>query len=334
MAGVYQPRVSVIVPVYNGATAIATCIESLLAQTYPSQLTKIIIVDNNSTDGTPDLVSRYPVTLLHEREIQTSYAARNRGIVHSRGEIVALTDADCAAQPDWLAQLIEPLSNGDIGAVLGVVADSPPQSLVEEFTARVQPFAHPDRKGLKSLITANVAIRRSALASIGLFDERLPTAGDIDLGWRLQLHARLRVVEAPGARVLHRHRTCLAAVFAQFRRYGLSEILLTTLYQGQAGSVTGRDEAWRIVNQFRALLSYVASIVTRFIRWPWHRFERRYLLWPLFLLTVESGNIMGKLEGLLMTRFYRHNPFQSALPIVRRKTNEPSLSPSAAAENA
>ena len=320
-------------PVYNGAATIATCIEALLAQTYPSPLTEIIVVDNNSTDGTPDLVSRYPVTLLHEREIQTSYAARNRGIVHGRGEIVAMTDADCAPQPDWLAQLIAPFANAEVGAVLGVVADSPPQSLVEEFTGKVQPFAHPDRKGLKSLITANVAIRRSVLAIIGLFDERLPTAGDIDFGWRLQLHARLRVVDAPGALVLHRHRARLSEVFAQFRRYGLSEVLLTTLYRGQAGSVNGRDEVWRMANQFRALLSYVASFVTRFIGWPWHRFERRYLLWPLFLLVVESGNIMGKLAGLLMTRCYRHNPFRSSRPIARTMTNEPSLIPSATAEN-
>jgi glycosyltransferase involved in cell wall biosynthesis len=328
-----QPIVSVVVPVYNGAATIATCIEALLAQTYPSQLTEIIVVDNNSTDGTPDLVSRYPVTLLHERAIQTSYAARNRGIEHARGELVALTDADCTPRPDWLSRLIEPFSNGEVGAVLGVVADSPPQSLVEEFTGRVQPFSHPDRKGLKSLITGNVAIRRSAFAIIGLFEERLPTAGDIDFGWRLQLEARLKVVDAPEARVLHRHRACLSGVFAQFRRYGLSEILLTTLYRGQAGSVTGRDEAWRMANQFRALLSYVASIVTRFISWPWHRFERRYLLWPLFLLVVESGNVMGKLDGLLATRCYRRNPFRSARPIARTTTSEPTLRPSAAAEN-
>lgn len=304
-----QPSVSVVVPVHNGGATIAACIESLLAQTIGPE---IIVVDNNSTDGTPDIVSRYPVTLLHEGDIQTSYAARNRGIVQARGEIVAMTDADCVAQPDWLEKLIEPFANADVGAVLGVIADSPPQSVIEEFTGLVQPFAHPDRSGLKSLITANVAIRRSAFESIGLFDESLPTGGDVDFGWRLQLQTRLKVVDAPSAIVLHRHRDSLSDVFSQFRRYGLSEIVLATLYQGRAGSVKGMREAWRMANQIRALLSYVISLVTRFIRWPLHRFERRYLLWPIFLMAVESGNVLGKLDGLLATRFYRRNPFRNA----------------------
>ncbi|HEX7680385.1 MAG TPA: glycosyltransferase, partial [Thermoanaerobaculia bacterium] len=245
--------VSVVVPVYNGAATITACIEALLAQTYPPHLTEIIVVDNNSTDGTPELIARYPVTLLYEREIQTSYAARNRGIVQARGEIIALTDADCAPRADWLEKLLEPFSDAAVGAVLGMVADHAAQSLTEEFTAMVKPFAHPERKGLKSLITGNVAIRCSALIELGLFDELLPTAGDIDFGWRLQRQTRFKVVDTPEACVLHRHRDSLSAVFGQFRRYGLSEVVLTTLYRGQAGSVTGSDEARRMARQLRAL---------------------------------------------------------------------------------
>jgi glycosyltransferase involved in cell wall biosynthesis len=308
MSGVTS--ISVIVPVHNGAATITTCIEALLAQTCPAERTEIIIVDNNSTDGTPGLVARYPVTLLHEREIQTSYAARNRGILHARGEIIALTDADCVPRPDWLEKLIEPFSDSATGAVLGTVADHPPESLIEEFTVLVQPFSHPDRKGLKSLITANVAIRRSALLALGLFNERLPTAGDVDFGWRLQLQTQWKMVDAAEAMVFHRHRNSLAAAFAQFRRYGLGEIILTTLYRGQAGSASESDELRRLARQGLALASYLLSVVTRFIRWPWRGFERRYLFWPLFLLTIESGSIIGKLDGLLATRWYRRNPFR------------------------
>ena len=68
--------------------------------------------------------------------------------------------------------------------------------------------------------------------------------------------------------------------------------------------------------------------------WPGRGFDRRYLLWPLFLLTIESGNIMGKLDGLLMTHCYRHYPFRSSRLIARTKTSEPSLMPSATTENA
>jgi glycosyltransferase involved in cell wall biosynthesis len=322
------PRtVSVVVPVFNGAATLCVCIEALLAQTY-SSLIEIIVVDNNSTDRTPDLVSRYPVTLLHERALQTSYAARNRGIVCARGEIVALTDADCAPRVDWIENLVAQFSDGDLGAVVGTMADQPPANLIEALVAVMQPFAHLDRRGFKSLITGNVAVRRSVLHEVGLFDESLPTAGDIDLGWRLQLQTNWKMSEAAEAIVLHRHRGSLSGVFAQFRRYGLSEIVLTTLYQGHAGSMTRGEGARRIASQVRALLSYVLAAITRFLRWPWHHFELRYVIWPWFLFVVESGNLVGKLDGLLATGFYRHNPFRGARSIARTRTTLPHPSAS------
>ena len=58
------PFVSIIVPVYNDRKRIGRCIESLLRQSYPADRREIIIVDNNSTDGTRDVIGRYPVTLL------------------------------------------------------------------------------------------------------------------------------------------------------------------------------------------------------------------------------------------------------------------------------
>ncbi|MBC8263573.1 MAG: glycosyltransferase [Anaerolineales bacterium] len=67
------PFVSVVIPVYNGSRTIVACIESLLGLDYPSDHYEIIVVDNNSTDGTDNIVREYPVTLLYEREIQTSY---------------------------------------------------------------------------------------------------------------------------------------------------------------------------------------------------------------------------------------------------------------------
>jgi len=158
-----QPSVSVVVPVRNCAATIAGCLEGLLAQTYPRELTRILIVDNNSTDETRAIAARYPVTLLSEREIQTSYAARNRGVTHADESIVAFTDGDCMPDREWLRYLVEPFADSAVSAVAGSVDDANASSLCEEFTARVQPFARPVCNGLRTLLTANVAIRRSAL---------------------------------------------------------------------------------------------------------------------------------------------------------------------------
>jgi glycosyltransferase involved in cell wall biosynthesis len=308
-AATHALRVSVVVPVRNGAATIGACIESLIMQTYPKHLTEIIVVDNESTDSTRSVVARYPVTLLLETSVLTSYAARNRGIAHAGGDVVALTDSDCVASPDWLTHILSPLNDPAVGAVLGTVEDARPESLAEEFTARVKPFASPTPRGFKSLLTANVAIRAQTLRELGGFDERLPTGGDVDFGWRLQQRSHLRLhYEAP-ASVFHRHRSTFRGVFEQFRRYGLSEILLTTLYHGGGGSHTAGEQFWRMLSQTRAMASYVASFVLRAGMSVIRGFDRRYILWPLFLFVAELGNVVGKVGGLIATRYYRHNPY-------------------------
>jgi cellulose synthase/poly-beta-1,6-N-acetylglucosamine synthase-like glycosyltransferase len=311
------PRVSIVVPVRNRSAMIRPCIESLLAQSYPKESIQIIVVDNDSSDDTGSVVSHYPVTLLSERDFTTSYAARNRGIAHADGEIVAFLDSDCVASPDWVTELIAPLADDGVGAVVGTIEDAAPQTLCEEFTTRLQPFARPERQGLKTLLTANVAIRRSALEAVGLFDECLPTAGDVDLGWRLQLSLGLTIAEAPAARVQHNHRTTFRGVFAQYKRYGQSEILLTTLYRGGAGSLTAGQQRRRMLRQGRAIASYLVSFTVRVATAPFRRTDRAHLLWPLFLLTVEVGNVAGKLLALLATRCYRRNPYASSRSIDR-----------------
>lgn len=311
-------RCSVVVPVYNGAATIASCIEGLLAQTYPADRTEILIVDNGSTDATREIVSRYPVSLLSETDIRTSYAARNRGIEHATGDVIAFTDADCVPSADWLVQLLAPFADPAVGAARGGVDDATPASLPEEFTIRLAPFAPPSIRGWKSLVTVNVAIRRSLLQKLGAFDEQLPTGGDVDLGWRLQQEPGQAIVEAPSARVTHRHRSTFAGVFAQYRRYGLSEIILTTLHRGGGGSRTPNGQLARLLRQLRAIGTYIVSLIVRGIRFVLGKRDRRYLLWPWFLLVAEAGNVLGKLDGLIATRYYRRNPWANPRLASRR----------------
>ena len=115
--------VSAVVPVYNDAKRIRHALEALLDQSYPSESLEIIVVNNRSTDETQKVVGEFErrnggkVTLVHESEIQTSYAARNRGIGAARGEILAFTDSDCVPTRDWVSAGVSALA-GD-GASCG-----------------------------------------------------------------------------------------------------------------------------------------------------------------------------------------------------------------------
>lgn len=295
---------SVVIPARNGAATIAPCLDALLAQSYPRELTEIVVVENGSTDGTSLLAERYPVTLLSASDVRTSYGARNRGIAAARGEIVAFTDCDCVADREWLTRLLAPFADDTVEAVLGRIGDAPAANLYEEFAARVHPFARPVRGGLKTLLTGNAALRRTTLLALGLFDDSLPTGGDVDLGWRLQRMRPDAVVDAPDAMVKHRHRGTLREVFAQYRRYGLSEVLLSTLHSGRAGSTSSWGLFARLLDQTRAALWCAVNVVRRSVS-----FDRRKRLWPLFLLTVETASIVGKLEGIVTTRGLRRNPY-------------------------
>ncbi len=101
-----NPFVSVVVPAYNAESTIGDCIEALLAQSYPRDRYEIIIVDNGSTDGTAEVVGKYPVQYVYWDDVRTSYAARNAGAERARGEALAFCDADQLATPHWLEALL------------------------------------------------------------------------------------------------------------------------------------------------------------------------------------------------------------------------------------
>jgi len=216
----FQPRVSVVVPVKNGAATIGQCLEALLGQDYPKTLTEILVIDSGSTDHTRLVVSRYPVTLLAEADVLTSYAARNCGIAHASGDVIAFTDADCT--PD--SELASPACRAAGGFNCRRGGWYRRRRTSGEPVRRVHgtgdAVCRPERRGLQTLLTGNVAVRRATLHALGRFDERLPTAGDVDLGWRMQQRLGLKVQAAAEARVIHHHRPTFRGAFDQYRRYG------------------------------------------------------------------------------------------------------------------
>jgi glycosyltransferase involved in cell wall biosynthesis len=231
MADNSWPFVSIIVPVYNGSRTIDALLASLLALDYPADRHEILIVDNKSTDDTRERVQRYPVTLLEETEIQSSYAARNRGIKAAKGEILAFTDADCVVEPTWLKRLLADHENPRWGG-LGAIKAYPPANLLERYSAQewmmfdlsllqrspFQAYTMGERLcsrvlGYRSHIplpanlisppTANVAYRRIVFEKIGYFDQRMTTGGDFDLAWRLQTQTDWHIAIVSDAVVYH-----------------------------------------------------------------------------------------------------------------------------------
>lgn len=220
------PRVSVVVCSYNGGRTLDQCLRSLLAIDYPDY--EVILIDDGSTDDTRAIVEKYPsIRVIHQANRGLS-AARNVGLKAATGSIIAYTDSDCFADPNWLALLIYQLQQSGAAGVGGPNL-SPEDGWLAACVAASpgQPTHVLESDEIAEHIPGcNMAFRREALEAIEAFDPVYWKAGDdVDLCWRLQ-QAGYRITFAPGAFVWHHRRHNPRAYFRQQMGYGEAEALL------------------------------------------------------------------------------------------------------------
>jgi glycosyltransferase involved in cell wall biosynthesis len=221
------PKVSVVVACYNGGRTLQPLLDSLGRQNYPAY--EVIVVDDGSTDITPQVASLYKNFRLLRQPHQGLAVARNAGISAAEGEVVAFTDADCRADEDWLYYLA-----GDLlkGAFVGMGGPNflPPDDSAVAAAVMVSPGgpAHvmlTDRQA-EHIPGCNMAFYKFALVEIGAFDPIFHRAGDdVDVCWRLQERG-YRIGFSPPAFVWHYRRSTLGAYLWQQSGYGEAEAML------------------------------------------------------------------------------------------------------------
>lgn len=109
-----HPSISVIIPAFNAARYLADALESVRAQTL--QPREVIVIDDGSTDGTPEVLAGYGASIITERhERKGAAAARNRGLDLATGRYVAFLDADDVSAPERLERQLSQLQ-ASVGA--------------------------------------------------------------------------------------------------------------------------------------------------------------------------------------------------------------------------
>lgn len=207
------PAVTVVVSVYNKAWIIDRCISSIMGLDYPRW--ELLLIEQYSTDGSYELLKKYEDRARIIRMGGNYPVALNHALDEVRTPLVALTDADCTVDGNWLRELVGGyLEDPEIIAVAGFVGTGEGLPLfttlvgVENEKRYDYWPRHIARAPTMNLLMETEAARRTR------FDERLQVALETDFGYRLTKMMG-QMLYKPEAVVYHYNRTSWRAFFRQ-----------------------------------------------------------------------------------------------------------------------
>ena len=219
-------RVSVIVPVRNGASDVRVLLGHLDRQTLPRRDFEVVIADDGSTDAEiADFASADDSIRVLSAPPENSYAARNRAVRASTADVLAFCDADCRPEPEWLERGLHSLRDTDILAGRFKFDLPSPRNvwaLIDMDGSK--DHEHQVRLGLAE--TANLFLRRELFDRVGGFDGSVPEYGDFEFVQRC-VAQDYRLSYAADVVVCHPVRSSgnslLRALWKYNRGYGVHE---------------------------------------------------------------------------------------------------------------
>jgi glycosyltransferase involved in cell wall biosynthesis len=191
-------KLSVVVPVYNGAFFLDRCLDACAASSYANL--EVIVIDDASTDASAAIAERHGAKVVRLAHQSGPGTARNVGAGRAKGEILFFVDADVMVHVDAVERAVDQLEREpDVSAVFGSYDDSPAErNLLSQYKNLQHHFVHQTAAAEASTFWGGCgAIRRSAFEAVGGFDAARyprPSIEDIELGYRLRARGyRIRV---------------------------------------------------------------------------------------------------------------------------------------------
>lgn len=193
----HLPLISFVIPVYNEAKYITSCIDSILAQNYPLDKIEIHVVDGASEDGSPNLVKERFVTaglpvILHENPARKTPSALNIGVKAAKGEVIVILGAHTQIQSDFVIKNTENLRQRNVycsGGTQVNVGKSKNQSSIgvamsHWFGIPTASYRYKRNPGYVNTVVYG-AYRREIFDEIGYFDEGGTISEDAEFNWRI-----------------------------------------------------------------------------------------------------------------------------------------------------
>ena len=169
-----DPKIAIIMPVYNAAAFIHATLKSVFAQTYSSY--ELIVIDDGSTDQTKSIItSCYPKVNYHYQPNAGSASAVNTGMKLTTAPYIAFLDHDDLWHPDKLEkQMLEFKKNPELEAVYCLV-----DFFLDQSIKSSKRYAVP-KQPMKGYLRSCILFKRSILPTIGYFNEKLKVAESIE----------------------------------------------------------------------------------------------------------------------------------------------------------
>jgi glycosyltransferase involved in cell wall biosynthesis len=243
-----ERQISIIVPTFNSAKVLGTCLESLTNQTVTRERYEVIVVDDGSTDGTKDIVAKYPVTYIYQQNSGPA-AARNNGVRQAEGAIILFTDADCEPQHNWIEEMLKPLDDNQVVGVKGIY-----KTRQEELIARLVQIEYEHKyermkkfRYIDFIDTYSAGYRKDIFMKYGGFDERYPRASveDQEFSFRLSRDGH-KMVFNPEAVVYHRHSARLMEYLRKKYKIAFWKAFLLRRHPGKVKTDTHTPQSLKI----------------------------------------------------------------------------------------
>jgi len=221
-----KKKISVIIPVYNDPFGLKDTLISLIEQDFPKDLFEIIVADNGSTDGTlsviENFIDRYPklIRIVQEKNIQSSYAARNKGVLEAKGSIIAFVDADMTVEKDWLKKVFESLEKNKSDCLICNLEVINGGNSISVLYDKMTAF--PIKEYVEKLHFTPVGcltIYKDIFDKLGLFDPNLISGGDREFGNRVY-ESGYKISFAPETIMKHPARSSLKQLLRKAFRIG------------------------------------------------------------------------------------------------------------------
>jgi glycosyltransferase involved in cell wall biosynthesis len=220
------PDISVVIPTYSRPDRLRQCLKSLAHSTAKSF--EVIVVDDGSPDpvaATVNTFTNFMDVRCHRQANAGPAAARNAGAALARGRFLAFTDDDCRPEPEWIANITEPLRTKPEALVGGqtknIIVDNIYSEASQDLICFLYEWAGQKKHGFDFFASNNIACCRQSFSALGGFDASFPLAAaeDRDFGLRWKDKTWPLIFEERAV-IGHAHDLNFAKFFWQQSNYG------------------------------------------------------------------------------------------------------------------